>query len=158
MHLPIRPDCLIFSHRNMGVYRTSYCLDIYQPLEKIMFPFDASFSDLGRSLIDEMNRLGVIVDLSHMSDAAVTQALNHSKAPVIWSHSAARAVHNVSRNIPDNILKLIGTGEGQKDGVIMVSESLFHVLLLLMMWLFRQGRCRTPICRSTWSRDSSSSR
>lgn len=77
-------------------------------------------SQFGRSLIDEMNRLGVLVDLSHTSDATAAQALNHSKAPVIWSHSSARAVHNVPRNVPDDILKLIGTGEGQKDAVVMV--------------------------------------
>src|ERR1700692_3402087 len=42
-------------------------------------------SQLGRSLIDEMNRLGVLVDLSHTSDPTAAQAFNHSKAPVIWS-------------------------------------------------------------------------
>ncbi|EEB88617.1 hypothetical protein MPER_13462, partial [Moniliophthora perniciosa FA553] len=76
-------------------------------------------TELGHSLIDEMNRLGVLVDLSHTSDDTARQALNYSKAPVIWSHSSARAIHNVPRNVPDDILKLIGTGEGQKDAVVM---------------------------------------
>jgi membrane dipeptidase len=89
------------------------------------YHFDCSLigcdSALGRSLIEEMNRLGVLVDLSHASDETAIQALNHSKAPVIWSHSSARALRHVSRNVPDDILRLIGTGDGQKDGIIMVS-------------------------------------
>ena len=77
-------------------------------------------SKFGYKLIDEMNRIGMLVDLSHTSDATAEQALLHSQAPVIWSHSSARAVHYAPRNIPDNILKLIGTREGQKDAVVMV--------------------------------------
>lgn len=80
-------------------------------------------SSLGKALIAEMNRLGVLVDLSHTSDATARQSLAYSKAPVIWSHSSARAVHNVPRNVPDNILRLIGTGEGQTDAVVMVSHA-----------------------------------
>jgi membrane dipeptidase len=77
-------------------------------------------SPIGLRLIDEMNRLGMLVDLSHTSDETARQALNHSKAPVIWSHSSARAIHNVQRNVPDDILHLVGTDAGKKDALIMV--------------------------------------
>ncbi|KAF8813712.1 hypothetical protein BYT27DRAFT_7220083 [Phlegmacium glaucopus] len=84
-------------------------------------PYHGGLSSLGRSLIAEMNRLGVLVDLSHTSDATARQALKLSKAPVIWSHSSARAVHDVARNVPDDILRLIGIGKGLTDAVVMVN-------------------------------------
>ncbi|KAF8230218.1 hypothetical protein L208DRAFT_1283261 [Tricholoma matsutake] len=84
-------------------------------------PLHDGLSLLGLSLIKEMNRLGVLVDLSHTSDATAVQALNHSRAPVIWSHSSSRTVHNHPRNVPDEILRLIGTKEGQRDAVVMVN-------------------------------------
>ena len=64
-------------------------------------------SDLGVEVINEMNRLGIMVDVSHGSDSLFYDAIKYSKAPIIASHSNARSVTNHRRNMSDEMLRLI---------------------------------------------------
>lgn len=74
-------------------------------------------SDFGKEVIKEMNRLGMLVDISHVSDKTMSDVLDVSTAPVIASHSSARALGDRPRNIPDDLLKRIA----KNGGVVMVN-------------------------------------
>jgi membrane dipeptidase len=71
----------------------------------------------GEEVVRELNRLGVLVDCSHVSDDVMRQAIEVSEAPVVFSHSGARARADVPRNVPDDVLEMVG----RTGGVVMAT-------------------------------------
>lgn len=73
-------------------------------------------TEFGKEVVREMNRLGILVDISHVSEKVMSDVLDITKAPLIASHSGARGVNDHTRNVPDSILRRLP----QNGGVIMV--------------------------------------
>ena len=94
-------------------------------------PRNNGITAAGKEMVKKMNELGMIIDMSHISAKAMSDILDTTKAPVIFSHSNARAVADAERNVPDNILLRLKANKG----LIMIDMVAEHTTTGFVKWM-----------------------
>ena len=111
---------MTLTHTNSNHWADSsgsfFGVDPYDPKKTIIHD---GLTEHGREVVLEMNRLGILVDVSHVSDKTIADAIAVSKAPVFASHSSCRALADMPRNVTDDQIRAIG----KSGGVVMVNFS-----------------------------------
>jgi membrane dipeptidase len=111
------PALHMFSRLGVGYMTLTHSANVPWADSATDDPVLGGLSAFGEAVVREMNWLGMLVDLSHVSPETMDDALRVSQAPVIFSHSSARALCDVPRNVPDEILARVP----QNGGVVMVT-------------------------------------
>jgi len=114
---------MTLTHTNTNHWADSsgkFYLPDFNPAE---FQLNHGLNDFGRAVVREMNRIGMMVDVSHVSDETIDDVLETSRAPVFASHSSCRAICDIPRNLTDDQIRRIAA----KGGVVMINVSSYFV-------------------------------
>ena len=114
---------MTLTHTNTNAWADSSGSFFSLDFDPKKFAVHGGLTDFGRDVIREMNRLGMLVDVSHVSDATLADVLEVSRAPVFASHSSCRSLSNIPRNLTDDEIRAIA----RKGGVVMVNVSSMFV-------------------------------